>query len=325
MISEIFIQIDDFLIYCDSKGLSPKTIKSYEQTLKLFERYLSDLKITSLKKVSDKTILKYISFTRERGKYTIVANDNSKFYNHPENRTDLGKRITTTTINSYIRNLKVFFNYCVTFNILKTSPMDNIKQLPNNRKARDFITDTQFKNLVQQFNLGNYVEYRDYVITHLLIDTGMRISECLSIKIEDIDFTKKLIFLPAENTKGKKDRAVFYSNKMALLIKRWLMYRDIYTNTTYLFSTQRGTPIINSVYEKNFRNYCKRAGLENVSPHTLRNNFAKRFLMNGGNIFILSQILGHSSVEVTEQAYLDLTTDDLNESYQKYSPLARMK
>ncbi|MFQ9697790.1 MAG: site-specific tyrosine recombinase XerD, partial [Zhenhengia sp.] len=59
--------------------------------------------------------------------------------------------------------------------------------------------------------------------------------------------------------------------------------------------------------------------------HTLRNNFAKRFLMNGGNIFTLSQILGHSSVMVTEKAYLDLTDDDIRQSYQAFSPLAHMR
>ena len=79
------------------------------------------------------------------------------------------------------------------------------------------------------------------------------------------------------------------------------------------------------MFEKNFKNYCNRIELKNVSPHTLRNNFAKRFLMNGGNIFTLSQILGHSSVTVTEQAYLDLTDEDIRQSYQDFSPLAKMR
>ena len=131
--------------------------------------------------------------------------------------------------------------------------------------------------------------------------------------------------MPAQNTKGKKDRIVYFSNEMNLLIKRWLKYKDIYTNTEFLFTTQRGNTFKNHIYEKNFRNYCKRIQLEGVSPHTLRNNFAKRFLMNGGNIFTLSQILGHSSVTVTEKAYLDLTDDDIRQSYQAFSPLAHMR
>ena len=152
---ETFIQIEDFLIYCQTKGLSIKTIKSYEQTLKLFERYLIDLNITSFNKVTARTILNYISFIQERGKYTVAANDKSKAFNHPENRTDLGKRVSTATINNYIRNLKVFFNFCIAFEIIKKNPMEKIRQIPNKRKAKDFITDAQFQLLLQQFNLAS--------------------------------------------------------------------------------------------------------------------------------------------------------------------------
>ena len=109
--------------------------------------------------------------------------------------------------------------------------------MPNKRKAKDFITDTQFKMLLKVFNLSAYVEYRDYVITNLLMDTGMRIAECLLIKVEDVDLNKRAIYLPAENTKGKKSRIVYLSNEMNLLLKRWLKYKDIYTNSEYLFTT----------------------------------------------------------------------------------------
>ena len=62
-----------------------------------------------------------------------------------------------------------------------------------------------------------------------------------------------------------------------------------------------------------------------LEPNTLRNNFAKRFLLSGGDIFMLSRILGHSSVTVTEQAYLDVTMTDIRKSYFKFSPLENMK
>ena len=70
----------------------------------------------------------------------------------------------------------------------------------------------------------------------------------------------------------------------------------------------------------------KRAGIEkDISPHTLRNNFAKRCLMSGMDIYTLSKILGHSSVTVTEKAYLDLTVTDIRKNYQKFSPLEALK
>ncbi len=326
MFTEFFYQIEDYLVYCKTKGLASKTIKSYEQSLRLFAKYCEDEhKIEMAQKVTKKVIVEYLAYVRDRGKYTVVAEELSRKANNPQVRTDLGKRVSVTTINNYLRNIKAFYTYCMDFHIVKKNPTDTLKAMPNKRKARDFITDTQFKMLLKVFNLSAYVEYRDYVITNILMDTGMRITECLLIKLEDIDLSKRAIYLPAENTKGKKSRIVYFSNEMNLLLKRWLKYKDIYTNSEYLFTTSEGKPFKNAVFEKNFKNYCKRVGLSNVSPHTLRNNFAKRFLMNGGNIFTLSQILGHSSVTVTEQAYLDLTDDDIRQGYQDFSPLAKMR
>ena len=75
-------------------------------------------------------------------------------------------------------------------------------------------------------------------------------------------------------------------------------------------------------YEANFRRYLERTGIKkHISPHTLRNNFAKRCLMSGMDIYTLSRILGHSSVTVTEKAYLDIHDHDLKKKYYKYSPL----
>ena len=75
----------------------------------------------------------------------------------------------------------------------------------------------------------------------------------------------------------------------------------------------------------NFTVYGERINKPDIHPHMLRNNFAKRFLMSGGDIYTLSKILGHSSVQVTEQCYLDLKTEDLRQKYQNYSPLLNLK
>ena len=75
-------------------------------------------------------------------------------------------------------------------------------------------------------------------------------------------------------------------------------------------------------YETNFTKYIRRVGIQkHISPHTLRNNFAKRCLMSGMDIYTLSKILGHSSVQVTEKAYLDVTDSDIRKRYSRFSPI----
>ena len=95
--------------------------------------------------------------------------------------------------------------------------------------------------------------------------------------------------------------------------------------STHVFCTNKGKALKVNNYETNFKKYGERVGLSDIHPHMLRNNFAKRFLMQGGDIYTLSRILGHSSVKVTEEAYLDLDENDLRINYQRYSPLANLK
>lgn len=323
----IDIEIDDFINYCDYKGLSKKTYGSYEQTLRLMIIYLKEkFEITKTEQIKETHIKDYIDNLKERGKYTVVYNEESKKINNPQNRGDFGKKVSLITINNYIRNIRVYFNYMYDNRLIKINPVNKIKTMKTPRKVKDYLEDEMFNRLLKCFDLSKFHEYRDYIITQLIFDTGMRIGECLLIRDEtDINFMDRSIFLPAENTKGKKDRYVFFSVEMATELKRWLQYRDRYKDSEYLFCTIRGTQLLERSFESNFTVYGERIGKREIHPHMIRNNFAKRFLMNGGNIYTLSQILGHSSVQVTEQCYLDLNTEDLRNGYQRYSPLMNLK
>ena len=94
--------MEDFLSYCQSKGLSQKTIFSYDQTLKLFCKYLEEeCEITDAIFVKDQHIRDYILYLQERGKYTtVVVKEESKKFNNPDSRDDKNKPISKTTINS---------------------------------------------------------------------------------------------------------------------------------------------------------------------------------------------------------------------------------
>lgn len=111
------------------------------------------------------------------------------------------------------------------------------------------------------------------------------------------------------------------------MLQRWLRFKDRYIETKYLFPIKAtGLPVQIGTFETNFSNYLKRAGIEKkISPHVLRNNFAKRCLMAGMDVYTLSRILGHSSVSVTEKAYLDLTDRDLRCRYQNFSPIENLE
>ena len=316
---------DEFMLYCRSTQLREKTMSSYEQTLHLFGRWLSDeLKIYTVDKITENVIRKYIDDLMVRGKYTFYVNDLSKKKNCPDRRRDYRKPVSVTTINNYIRNIRVFFNWMEREYIIRKNPMKKIRQLKHNRQAKVFLSDEDLKKFLSKFDKSYFTEHRDYVMIMLMLDSGMRLGECSTVLVTDLELARKRINLRAEETKGRKDRTVYFSPKTETIIRRWLQFKDRYVESDYLFPIkEHGGSIGVGNFESNFKKYILRAGLnEEYTPHCLRNNFAKRCLMNGMDIFTLSKILGHSSVEVTEQAYLDLTDEDISKQYHRASPLS---
>lgn len=297
---------------------------SYEQTLRLFEKWCKEEQgISSVDKVNENVIRRYIFDLQERGKYTFYANDKQKAINYPERRRDFRKPVSTITINNYIRNLRVFFNYLERNYIIRKNPMKRIRQLRTNRQPKVYLTDDELRRLLAKFDRSYFSEHRDYMMILLMLDSGMRLGECSTLLVSDLELSRKRINLRAEETKGRKERTVFFSPKTEKALRSWLQYKDRYVESDYLFPVkEHGGPIGVGNFESNFRKYIERAGLnEDYSPHCLRNNFAKRCLMNGMDIYTLSKILGHSSVTVTEQAYLDINDDDMSKRYQNFSPL----
>jgi integrase/recombinase XerD len=319
--------INDFMIHCTNKDLTKKTMKSYEGTLKLLAKYLADeVNIFTPLKVTTKHIKDYLEFTKNKGKYSYVVDINSLKSNNPSARGDFGKQVSMYTVNNYLRNIKVYFTWLYDNEVIKNNPTVQIRAYKHSRKPKDEIKDVDFNRIIKSLDLTSYAEYRDYVILQLLMDTGMRIGETLNLKSDNVLIEKKAIFITAEIAKGRKDRYVFFSTIMQGILKKWIDYKERYFDTEYLFTSSRGSNFNVMNFEKNLKKYCIRAKLDkSITCHQVRNNFAKRFLLSGGDIFILSKILGHSSVIVTEQAYLDVTTEDIRKSYQRFSPLENMK
>jgi integrase/recombinase XerD len=316
------------MLFCRSRQLREKTMGSYEQTLRLFERWCwESFQVKTVDQINEGLIRRYINDLMERGKYTFYVSDKGKESNFPDRRRDFRAPISNATINNYIRNLRVFFNWLERDYIIQRNPMNKIRQLKSNRKAKEYISDDDFKKLIKHLDRSYFSEHRDFAMIVLMIDSGMRLGECSALLVSDINLAKKQIFLRAEITKGRQDRVVYFSDKTEVIVRRWMQYKDRYVETEYVFPIKAsGESVGVSNFEGNFKKYLKRAGLkESISPHCLRNNFAKRCLMNGMDIFTLSKLLGHSSVTVTEQAYLDLTEDDLGKRYRNFSPYATMK
>lgn len=312
-------QLDNFLLYCDSKNLSRKTLASYEQTLRLFQIYMkSEHKINDVKQVKSRHIRLYIRHLRERGKYTVVANKHSKKINYPDNRNDKGKQISDTTIANYLRNIKVFFNFLFREREIHDNPVKNIKNIKPKSKQKEKLEPYELKKLFNAMDITKFHEYRLFIQTRLTYDTGIRANESCSLKTNDIDF--KFNSLLIRNPKNSRERFVYFSFKMGRELKRWLMYRDRFSDSDYLFPTTRGTKQDVRNFNRSLRTIGNQVNVD-VHVHMLRNSFAKSYILQGGDWSSLSRILGHSSAEVTQKAYLDFSDEEIRKQYNKFSPL----
>lgn len=310
--------VEDYGLYCTSKNLSQKTLKSYDQTLKLFAMYLEkELGITSFEQVETTHIRHYIRFLQERGKYTVaIAN---KDINRPENRDDFGKQLSPYTINNYIRNIKVFFNFMVEERFIRRSPAERIKYLKEQKKIKEAITRDELKKILNQFDVLTLNGHRDFIITKLLVSTGARIGETLSLTDDDIDWKNGLIIY--KDTKNKKEKVGYLTGRMSYELRRWINFREKYSQhpTEWLFPTNRGTQLKVTSFGTSLRRAGNRAGIANVHAHRLRATFAIEYLRNGGSIYVLSRLLDHSSIETTK-IYLNMSDRDLRKEFLKYHP-----
>ncbi|MDQ0208949.1 integrase [Alkalicoccobacillus murimartini] len=138
---------------------------------------------------------------------------------------------------------------------------------------------------------------------------------------EHIDFSTKSILVV--KPKNHKERYTYFSDKMKRDLKSWVSYYDRFSDSEFLFPTIRGTKQDVTNFERALGKAGKTVNVE-IAPHQLRNNFAKRYLLNGGDFATLSRLLGHSSAEVTARAYLDYSDEEVGRKYQKHSPLNNM-
>lgn len=324
MRSEFDLQLDSFMLHCDSKQLSKKTMKSYDQTIKLFQYYLkNELGITDAAKVKSSHIRLYIKYLRERGKYTVTTANSKWSNNNPYQRSDYKKEISNTTIANYQRNIKVFFNFLKNEREIIDNPMDTIEKVKPKRKQKQLLTPEELKIFFNSFDLSKFHEYRTWLMCRLILDSGMRANETCSLIPEDVDFRTKSILI--RKPKNGHERYAFFGHKMSADLRRWMKYRDRFSGSDFLFPTIRGTKLDVTNFERSIRRTAKNVGLE-VHPHLLRNNFAKYYLIEGnGDFATLSRILGHSSVEVTQKAYLDFTDKEIGKKYQRHSPINNLK
>lgn len=282
---------DKFIRKCKVKNLTEKSIRSYEQKIRPFKEFVSKNEI-EFSDINGDTIDDFIVWVRE---------------NH--NANDI-------SVNSYLRTVRAFTYYCMDNNYLTQFKVHIPKAT---KKMKETYTDRELGILLKKPNKKDctFTEFKTWAFENFLLGTGVRLSTALDIKIKDIRFDDDLIFLG--QTKSRVQQYVPLSKTLTLILKEYLEVRGG-DYDDYLFCNNYGKKANERTFQQMVQNYNKARGIDRSSVHAFRHTYARLYILNGGNAFILQKLMGHSDISVTKE-YVDLFGSDLAVGYDRLNPL----
>ena len=229
----------------------------------------------------------------------------------------LGRYENPNTYNIYFAYLKVFFNWCISEgHFTGLHPLRGLKK----RRAVGRIVHIENKVLEELLKLPNkntFVGLRDYALMLFSIDCGARPGESLQLKEEDFNFPAMLVTIPSYAAKTRQPRTIPISYTTIQATQSLISYHHNLWNNPTVFCCEDGRPYSENSWGQKMKVYSKKLGTK-ITPYYLRHVAALGMLRAGMSVFALKDILGHSTMNMT-QKYLALTLDDLRREHARSS------
>ena len=291
--------LDDYLSYLKyQKAYSDNTVNSYKEDIVEYLDYCDNNKLNYLN-------IKYED-TRDYLKY---LKDNKKDNN--------------SSINRKLSAIRSFYKYLNSNNIIDNNVFLLINGLKKSKKLPRYFEYNELEELFSSISISTPKGQRDLLILEMLYATGVRVSELINIKVNDINkSTKKIIILG----KGNKERFVLYGDYCEEILDRYLSDgRGKFNtkNSDYLFLNNRGEKLTDRGVRYILDELIKKTSItKKISPHMIRHSFATHLLNEGCDLLSVQKLLGHESISAT-QVYTHVSTDRLKEVYYKNFPRAK--
>ncbi len=299
--------IGGFKLSCQTENKSPKTIEWYTCFLQRFLQFLQlNSHPTRVNEIDKNYIRSFILYLQQQAKTP-----------HTE------KPLSPATVQGYVRTLKVFFSWLLREEYIESNPMTRIPVPRAPIRIINTFNNEHINRLATLCYTSNGSGYRNLTIILLLLDSGIRVNELVNIDCNDLDLTEG--YIKIRKGKGNKERLVPVGSIVQKSLWKYInRYRPkpLTQRVTALFLSEHGLPLTKSGVQQMLRRYGRIAGITGVrcSPHTFRHTFAKNYLLNGGDIFSLQKILGHSSL-ASVRMYLNLFGVDLKKQHRHFSPV----
>lgn len=291
--------VELFISNMKIKGLSYNTMRWYRENL-----------------VALTKVLKSLELEREPG---LITESNIK----EVVLKMVNSGLSSTTVNHRVRSIKQFYKFMVKEGYMSLNPAEKLeRKKPKTVKIQAF-NEEQLTSLLSVADKTRFVGFRDYTMILFMLDTGVRVSELVGIKLMDIRMKDGEVLIT--EGKGGKQRRVFISTKTKEMLRKYLRTRGDISGNEHLFITSDNKPMKQRTVQERLTIYGKMAKLTGVrvSPHTFRHTFAKMYIMRGGDPFSLQALLGHSTLEMVRH-YVNLWGSDLQKMHRQYSPVDQL-
>lgn len=279
------------------------------------EKNYSELTIINYKK----DLIEFYNFTMSKNLTKITREDIKEYLKELFNNKN-----KSSTVSRKISSLKSFYKYMKENGYININPASGIKYPKKEKSLPKFVQYNELEEMINISKLGDFGE-RNNLIIELMYNTGVRVSELVNIKINDIDFENEKIRIMG---KGSYERFVFYGDYAKEALNMYIngLRRKLLNGKTndYLFLNKNGGKITTRGIAKIIDNIIKETSIKTkVSPHTLRHTFATHLLDNGCDLRSVQDMLGHKNINTTE-VYTHVTSERLKEVYFKSHPRGRL-
>ena len=283
-----FLEID--------KKVSSNTLQSYKRDLKQFEEFLEEKGI-KYNKVKKQDIQDYLDYMTEQEK-------------------------KPSTISRTIASIRAFYQYEVKNKKMQEDPTEQIQSPKIEKKAPCILSAKEVELLLEQPKDVDLKGIRDKAMLEFAYATGMRVTEIISLNIEDVNLTENTVTCNSVTRKRVIPLGKMSSNALKEYINK---ARNILVKTekeTALFVNLNGRRLTRQGFWKIIKFYQEQANItKDITPHTLRHSFATHLLQNGADLKSIQMMLGHSDISST-QVYMQFQNGGLNDVYKKAHPRA---
>lgn len=293
--------MDDIARYgaylAEEKHASQNTISSYLRDVTQFSEYLRNNEDATLREATGKMVQRYMSWMQGRGK-------------------------SAASVTRFLASVKSFFQYLVSQGDLAENPAKGIASAKVERKYPEILTSKEVELFLEQPQCVDAKGFRDHAMLELLYATGIRVSELISLDLEDLNLSAGFIRCAS---RGKERIIPLYHTAVKALqdyvrnIRPQLIADE---EETALFVNMNGERMSRQGFWKIIKYYQEKAGIEkDITPHTLRHSFAVHLLENGADLRSIQEMLGHADISST-QIYTHVVKRQLKDVYQKAHPRA---